>query len=281
MTEAPHQGSREGFVVRRILAAFGPATLSTGALEGAADLAARLGAELETLFVEDTALLEWTELPFVRQLSLHGLPATPITQRELELQLRAFSADAQRRLAALAAPRQLRWSFRTARGQVQGEVVAAAMHADLLVLGSTSRPFAREALFEPSVRALIGLIGAPVLLLRSEQPPHGPVHVVIEASDQAGRLLDAAVMMAGTRADSPIATVWVAEAPMQRQLEGEVARARFVVRVRRLSDPAGNEALIRAVAGGTLVLSATSRLLALQTWWQHFARARCALFLVR
>jgi hypothetical protein len=107
------------------------------------------------------------------------------------------------------------------------------------------------------------------------------VHVVIEASDQAGRLLDAAVMMAGTRADSPIATVWVAEAPMQRQLEGEVARARFVVRVRRLSDPAGNEALIRAVAGGTLVLSATSRFLELQTWWQHFARARCALFLVR
>ena len=68
---------------------------------------------------------------------------------------------------------------------------------------------------------------------------------------------------------------------MQRELEGEVARARSVVRVQKLSDPAGNEALIRAVAGGTLVLSATSGLLALQTWWQHFARARCALFLVR
>jgi len=154
--------------------------------------------------------------------------------------------------------------------------------ADLLVLGSTSRPFAREALFEHSVRSLIGPVRAPVLLLRSEQPPpRGPVHVVIEASDQAGRILDAAVMIAGTGADSPIATVWVAEASMQRELEGELARARFVVRVPRLSDPAGNEALISAVAGGTLVLSATSRLLALQTWWQHFARARCALFLVR
>jgi nucleotide-binding universal stress UspA family protein len=281
MTKAPHEGSGEGFIVRRILAAFGPATLSTGALEGAANLAARLGAELETLFVEDTALLEWTELPFIRQLSLYGLPATPISQRELELQLRALSADAQRRLAALAVPRQLRWSFRIARGQVQGEVVAAATHADLLVLGSTSRPFAREALFEPSVRALIGLIRAPVLLLRSEQPPRGPVHVVIEASDQAGRLLDAAVMMADTRADSPVATVWVAEAPMQRELEGEVAHARFVVRVQGLSDPTSNEALISAVAGGTLVLSATSRLLELQTWWQHFARARCVLLLVR
>jgi nucleotide-binding universal stress UspA family protein len=104
MTEAPEQGSSGDFVIRRILAAFGPATLSSGALEAAADLAVRFNAELETLFVEDTALLEWTELPFIRQLSLYGLPATPISQRELELQLRALSADAQRRLAALAVP---------------------------------------------------------------------------------------------------------------------------------------------------------------------------------
>ena len=139
----------------------------------------------------------------------------------------------------------------------------------------------RKALFEQSVRSLIGPVRAPVLLLRSEQPPRGPVHVVIEASDQAGRLLDAAVMIAGTRADSPVATVWVAEAPMVRELAGEVERARSVVRVQGLSEPAGNEALISGVAGGTLVLSATSSLLELQTWWQQFARVRCALLLVR
>jgi nucleotide-binding universal stress UspA family protein len=281
MTEAPEQGSSSRFVIRRILAAFGPATLSSGALEGAADLAARLGAELEALFVEDTTLLQWTELPFIRQVSLHGLPTAPISPPELELQLRALSADAQNRLAALAAPRRLRWSFRIARGQVRGEVVAAAMGADLLVLGSTSRPFGREALFDPSVRSLIGPVRGPVLLLRAAQPPHGPVHVVIEAADQAGRLLDAAVMIAGTRAAGPVATVWVAEAPLARKLAEEVARARSAVRVQRLSDPAAHEALISAVAGGTLVLSARSSLLERQTWWQDFARGRCALLLVR
>jgi hypothetical protein len=205
----------------------------------------------------------------------------PVSQNELELQLRALSAEAQRRLAAFAGPRHLRWSFRIARGQVQGEVVAAAMHADLLVLGSTSRPFAREALFDPAVLSLIGPVSTPVLLLRSEQAARGPVHVVLEAAGKADRLLGAAIAMASTGADRPVVTVWLAEAAMEQAMAGEAARARFVVRVQDLLERKGDEALISAVAGGTLVLSATSGLLELQTWWPHFARGRCALLLVR
>jgi hypothetical protein len=53
------------------------------------------------------------------------------------------------------------------------------------------------------------------------------------------------------------------------------------MQVRRFWGPEGIEALIGAVAGGTLVLGATSRLLKLDRWWQQFARARCALLLVR
>jgi hypothetical protein len=47
------------------------------------------------------------------------------------------------------------------------------------------------------------------------------------------------------------------------------------------SGPAGLERLIGSVAGGTLVLSAASSLLELQTWWHQFARARCAVLMVR
>jgi hypothetical protein len=54
-----------------------------------------------------------------------------------------------------------------------------------------------------------------------------------------------------------------------------------MIRVRRFSGPADTERLIGSVAGGTLVLSAGSSFLKLQTWWQHFAGARCALLLMR
>jgi nucleotide-binding universal stress UspA family protein len=281
MTEAPDQGSRAGFVIRRILAAFGPASVSAGVLASAVDLAGRLGAELETLFVEDVALLQWTELPFVRPVSLHGRVSIPVSQRELELQFRALAAEAQRRLAAMAALQQLRWSFRIARGQILGEVSAAAAETDLLVLASSSRPIAREALLEPSVRSLIEIVGAPVLLLRPEQPPSGPMHVVLEFGAETKKLLEAAVVIAGSRADHSIVTTWIPEGTLAGGTQGEIGRAAPLIRVRSFSSPEGIEALFRAVGGGTLVLGATSRLIKLNSWWQHFARARCALLLVR
>jgi hypothetical protein len=227
MIEAPQQGFGGRFAIRRILAAFGPATMSAGTLEGAVDLAGRLGAELETLFVEDTALLEWMGLPFIRQVSLHGLASMPVSQPELELQFRALAAEAQ-----------------------------------------------------PSVRLLIGAVSAPVLLLRSAQPARGPMHVVLEQRGEAERLLEAAIAMAASYADSSIITAWE-EAAFDGEPDDAFARAAPVLRVRRFSGPADVETLLGAVAAGTLVLSARSGLLKLQTWWRHFAGARCALLLVR
>jgi nucleotide-binding universal stress UspA family protein len=281
MTEAQEPGFGGRFAIRRILAAFGPATMSAGVLEGAADLAGRLGAELETLFVEDIALLQWTELPFIRQVGLHGLAGTPVSPRELELQFRALAAEARRRLVALAALQQLRWSFRVVRGQVSGEVIAAAADADLLVLGSSSRPVARETLLEPSVRLLIGAVKAPVLLLRPAQPPRGPVHVVLESQDAAERLLEAAMAMAGSYAESSIITAWKPEVAPGREPDDAFASAAAALRVQRFASPEGIDTLIGSVAAGTLVLSARSGLLELQMWWRHFAGARCALLLVR
>jgi nucleotide-binding universal stress UspA family protein len=280
MTEGQEQVSSGRFAIRRILAAFGPATMSAGVVEGAADLAGRLGAELETLFVEDVALLQWTELPFIRQVGLHGLAAIPLSQHELELQFRALAAEAQRRLAATAALQQLRWSFRVARGHVPGEVIAAAANADLLVLGSSSRPVARETLLEPSVRLLIGAVKAPILLLRQAQPPRGPVHIVLEPQGEAERLLEAAIAMAASYGDRAIITAWE-ETAFEGERDAAFARAAHALRVRRFSGAADVEALLGAVAAGTLVLSAKSSLLELQTWWPHFAGARCALLLVR
>ena len=281
MTRQTPPSSGGGLAIRRILAAFGPASLSSGALAGAVDLAGRLGAELETLFVEDVALLQWTELPFVRPVSLHGRGSIPLSPGELELQFRALATDARARLTAFAAQRQLRWSFRTARGQMVREVRAAAAQTDLLVLASSSRPIAREALLEPSVRSLIELVGAPVLLLRSERPPSGPMHVVLEPGAEAERLLEAAVVIAGGVADHARVTAWMLEDALAREMPDDIVRTAPAIRMRRFSAPEGIEALITEVAGGTLVLNATSSLIRLNSWWQHFARARCALLLVR
>jgi hypothetical protein len=99
MAEQSGRRTRDAFTIRKILACFGPSTLATGAIESAVDLAARLDAELETLFVEDTAVLQLTELPFVRELTLPGLQALPLSRRNLELQCRVLAREAEGRLA--------------------------------------------------------------------------------------------------------------------------------------------------------------------------------------
>jgi nucleotide-binding universal stress UspA family protein len=268
--------------IRRILAAFGPGTLSTTALGGAVDLAARLGAEIETLFVEDTALLELTELPFVRQLGLAPSSGDHPLRRDLELQLRALASEGQKRLAALAAAQAVRWSFARVRGPLAEIVGRAAERADLLLLGSGSRPIAREARLDPSVRALVARATRPVLLLPPQRSPAGPVHVLLEPADQAGRLLDLALAVAAGAGVS----AWGAEADLAGRLEAPLAddaiRMRRVrLRPLRRSPPGGFEELMASGTEGIVVVSAASGLLGLEGWWRGVAGARCTLLLAR
>jgi hypothetical protein len=51
--------------------------------------------------------------------------------------------------------------------------------------------------------------------------------------------------------------------------------------LRSLPAPEEIEDLMGPVAGGTLVLSASSMLLRLESWWPRIGGARCTLLLVR
>ena len=128
---------------------------------------------------------------------------------------------------------------------------------------------------------MIGSVQAPILLLRSAQPRRGPVHVVLEPYDDTNKLLAAALAMAGGHGESSVITGWQPEPVPEKHARDLLPWAAPELRMRSFSSPTDLERLIVSVAGGTLVLSATSSLLELQTWWHQFARARCALLLVR
>ncbi len=121
--------------IRRILIALDASPASMAALEAAAELAARLNAELLGLFVEDIDLLRFSELPFARQVGLHSALVSQLSREQVEQQLRAQANLVRRALAELARTGNLRTEFRVARGSITTELLQAALDTDLVILG--------------------------------------------------------------------------------------------------------------------------------------------------
>lgn len=177
MSEAKPKSS-----IGRILVALdaSPSCLTT--LEAAIELASRLEAELEGIYIEDINLLRLAELPFAREVRQFSASLRVLDSPQVEGQLRAHAHWVQRLLGQLAGRSHVRYSFRTVRGMVPDELLLAATDADLLILGragwsarrhvgSTARTMVREApcqtlILQPGARLrthlLIAYDGSPV-----------------------------------------------------------------------------------------------------------------------
>jgi len=196
MSQATHT-----FVIRRILVALDGSPHSLAALEAAVDLAAKMDAELLGLFVEDTALLRLAEIPCAREILYFSAAEVPLTREGMEVRLRAQSEQARRALQSAAQHAKVAWSFRTARGDVTSEVLAAATGVDLLALGTWGWSLDR-GLRTGSTAQEIATSSLPVLLL----PKHGVpknVHLFVyyDGSPAAQRGLLAAKALAGAGLD--------------------------------------------------------------------------------
>ena len=95
----------------------------------------RIEAELLGLFVEDVELLRLADSPHAREILYPSAREARLSRPGMELRLRIQSERARNALAAAAESAHVPWSFRTVRGQVASELMAAAGAADLLALG--------------------------------------------------------------------------------------------------------------------------------------------------
>jgi nucleotide-binding universal stress UspA family protein len=246
------------FVIRRILVALDASPHSLAALEAAVDLAAKMDAELLGLFVEETALLRLAEIPCAREVLYFSFAGVPLTRASMESKLRAQSEQARRALAAAAQRAQVAWAFRTARGKVASEVIAAASGVDLLALGTGGwsvgpRRRAGSAALEIAASSL------SVLLLPQREVPENP-HLVVyyDGSPAAQRGLLAAVGLARAGMDgitvlvgpqNPV-EVMKLEKDVNALLGGNDIQIRY-----RLFDASTNLLhVLKAEEAGTLVL---------------------------
>ena len=183
------------FVVRRILVALDTSPHSQAALEAAVNLAAKMNAELLGLFVEDTALLRLAEVPCAREILYFSAAEIPLSRASVESRFRVQAGQARKAMAAAARRAQVEWSFRTVRGDVTSEVLAAASDVDLLAMGKGGWSLDRK--FRMGSTALeLSTSSIPVLLLpESGLPPKTSLVVYYDGSSAAKRGLLAALQL--------------------------------------------------------------------------------------
>ena len=183
--------------IRRILVALDASRHSLAALEAAAELAARLEAELLGLYVEDAKLLRMAGLPVAREVRYPYDAPTRTDQGQMERQLRAQAAQARQALAEASERRQIKWTFRVVRGEVASEVLTAATEADLLTLGKASRPLTRRVRLGSTARAAAEEAPCCVLVLQRDAGIRAPVVVVYDGTPGGQRALAMGARLAG------------------------------------------------------------------------------------
>lgn len=210
------------FAIRRILVALDASPHSLAALKAAVDLAAKMDAELLGLFVEDIALLRMAEIPCAREVLYFSAADIPLTRASMESRLRAQSEQARRALEAAAQRARVEWSFRTARGEVAAEVLAAATGVDLLAIGKAGWSLGRR--LQAGGTALeIAASSLPVLLLPEYGVPENAYLLVYyDGSPAAQRGLLAAAKLARAGMDGITVLVGSGNQAGAMRVENEV-----------------------------------------------------------
>lgn len=172
--------------IRRVWVALSGAEDEWASLDAAADLAARLQAELTTLFIEDADLLRASLLPCVREIGRLSAQSRQLEFGQVERSLKAAAISAELRLRRLAETRALRFSFQVLRGRPVPQLLSLAGRLDLVLLAPAAWQRRRQAdnrpiavLYDASAEAEQALALAAGLA----RDTGSPLHVLIPAHD--------------------------------------------------------------------------------------------------
>ncbi len=187
----------ESFSFKRITVALDCSSHSKASLNAATEIARTLNAELSGIYVEDINLVRMAALPFAEEIQRISARQQPVDSTRIEQSLRRQSRLAGEMLREAAEPFRIRCSFKTLRGQVAAEVLAAALSSDLLVLGRTGKtPVCRKSL-GTTAKTMLTSCKTSVLLMRQGFSLQGPVLVLFDGSEGSVLALLTATAIAG------------------------------------------------------------------------------------
>ncbi len=234
--------------IRRILLALDASPGSLAALEAAVDLAAKIEAELSGVFVEDEDLMRMAESPYARQIVYPSSAQTATSRASVEREIKSQGERARETLARAAERAHIRWSFRTVRGKVTSQLLAAAGEGDVLAVGRASWHLAASG--RTGSTAFTLATSAVPLLLAAQRAQLGNVCLAVyydNSSASRKALFTAARLAQAGGTLTVLLAVPEAERPVLRKHAGELLQAAGVAVRFRSMKPQDEASLLEAL----------------------------------
>ena len=234
--------------IRRILLALDASPGSLAALEAAVDLATKIEAELSGVFVEDEDLMRMAESPYARQIVYPSSAQTTTSRASVEREIKSQGEHARETLARAAERAHIRWSFRTVRGKVTSQLLAAAGEGDVLAVGRASWHLAASG--RTGSTAFTLATSAVPLLLAAQRAQLGNVCLAVyydNSSASRKALFTAARLAQAGGTLTVLLAVPEAERPVLRKHAGELLQAAGVAVRFRSMKPQDEASLLEAL----------------------------------
>lgn len=246
----------------RVVLHLTPAAPSPVAIEAALRVARAFQSEVESLFVEDTTLLDIAALPFTCEISLSGRERRELSPERLASQMKASAAAIARRLASLARNADVPLHVTVVRNEpVEALAQACASRGpwNVVALGDPLAA-ANSALLDrlfASVPGTTGLIVVGPMAKRAE----GRIVALVEDIADFDAVLRTARRLHGETTDTKLTLLLVSDSEEEAQRMDEQARLAIgpdetieIIRARvEPHAPAIAAELIRRLAAGFIV----------------------------
>jgi nucleotide-binding universal stress UspA family protein len=236
--------------------------MSYGALQAAAGIAAKSGADVLGVFVEELNQLRSAGYGFAREVGGSSGISRPLAAGEVEQRMQRLANEARRALADAVASYGGRHDLSVARGHVIDEVLALAGPQDLLVLGRVGWSSAPGALLGSTAKGIVRRSQGRVLLwCEGRVEPLGRVVVFLNDHQEANiRAVQAAAEVI-RHSQRPVTLLLGADSTFPSEDLQSIVRELGIkeadLRVRSLpsTDPATVAGILRQERAAQLVLS--------------------------
>jgi hypothetical protein len=167
------------------------------AIEAAVKVAQAFQSEIESLFVEETQLLELASYPFAREISTSGRQIRALSPADIERDMRLLASALMRRVEVIARKAEVPVRGRSIRGEAVHVLAAACAECGPWNVVALAEPF--SVYHSPALRELFDTVTgttAIVLVGPKVRRNRGPVVAAIEDIERLPGMLRAAERLA-------------------------------------------------------------------------------------